>query len=117
MRGSWILRATRRVVKVNPEHALAGQLMPPLALYRSLLRSHRKRLDTEQRIVGDMYIKQEFRLHKNVENPAQVIQFLSSWQKYLEQLEGDSWKRETLDMTKINSMSDEQIIQVSLRMY
>lgn len=112
MRASRIAQATRRVIKKNPQRDVAGQMMPPLRLYRELLRSHRRHLPADQRLIGDMYVKQEFRLHKNIDNPAQIVQFLSSWQKYLEQISGDSWRQQKLDMDKINSMTDEQIIQL-----
>lgn len=37
--------------------AAAAQLLPPLPLYRRLLRVHRKVLPIEMRVMGDEYIK------------------------------------------------------------
>lgn len=48
-------------------------LLPPIPLYRRLLRAHRKHLPAEMRVLGDEYIKAEFRAHRNVENPAHLV--------------------------------------------
>ncbi|KAF2129855.1 ACN9-domain-containing protein [Dothidotthia symphoricarpi CBS 119687] len=80
-------------------------LLPPIPLYRRLLRSHRKRLGVEERMLGDMYIKAEFRAHRDVENPVQIIGFLTEWQLYAQMLEGDSWRGDKMDKAKIDKMS------------
>ena len=48
-------------------------LLPPISLYRRLLRAHRKFLPAESRLLSDEYIKAEFRAHRNVENPAHLV--------------------------------------------
>lgn len=48
-------------------------LLPPLQLYRRILRVHRKKLDPEMRILGDGYVKSEFRAHRNVDNPLHIV--------------------------------------------
>jgi hypothetical protein len=48
-------------------------LLPPIPLYRRLLRAHRKHLPPEMRLLGDQYIKSEFRAHRNVENPVHIV--------------------------------------------
>lgn len=48
-------------------------LLPPIPLYRRLLRAHRKHLPAEMRILGDEYIKAEFRAHRKVDNPAHLV--------------------------------------------
>jgi len=48
-------------------------LLPPIPLYRRLLRSHRKRLGVEERLLGDMYVKAEFRAHRDIDNPVQIV--------------------------------------------
>ena len=103
-------------------------LLPPIPLYRRLLRGHRKYLDPEMRLLGDEYIKSEFRAHRNVENPMHIVRligtairssdfhmkclrtlsqigFLTEWQMYAQKVEGDSWKGEKLDKGKIDKMS------------
>lgn len=48
-------------------------LLPPIPLYRRLLRTHRKHLPREMRLLGDEYVKSEFRAHRNVENPVHIV--------------------------------------------
>lgn len=50
-------------------------LLPPLPLYRRLLRAHRKFLPAEMRVLGDEYIKAEFRAHRDIDNPAHMVSF------------------------------------------
>lgn len=60
--------STQRGLKPNPM-----ALLPPIPLYRRLLRAHRKHLPPEMRILGDEYIKAEFRAHRKVDNPAHLV--------------------------------------------
>ncbi|ORY12695.1 hypothetical protein BCR34DRAFT_600388 [Clohesyomyces aquaticus] len=87
-------------------------LLPPIPLYRRLLRAHRKHLPAEERVLGDMYVKAEFRNHKDIDNPVHIIGFLTEWQFYCQMVEGDSWKGAQIDKTKIDKMSDQQIGQL-----
>lgn len=87
-------------------------ILPPIPLYRRLLRTHRKRLGPEERIIGDLYLKDEWRRHKDIDNPIHIIGFLSQWQQYGETLEGDSWKDTKLDVELLDKMSDQQIGQM-----
>ena len=97
-------------------------LLPPIPLYRRLFRSHRKFLPKEMRVLGDEYIKSEFRSHRNVENPMHIVSryvnaaekplltipqigFLTEWQMYAQKIEGEAWKGEKLDKGKIDKMS------------
>ncbi|OMH85010.1 Succinate dehydrogenase assembly factor 3, mitochondrial [Zancudomyces culisetae] len=57
----------------------------PLKLYRQILRAHRL-LPNEFRLIGDMYVKQEFRLFKAVTNPDQLSAFNTEWNTYLKTL-------------------------------
>ncbi|GAB7346374.1 hypothetical protein MBLNU457_5080t2 [Dothideomycetes sp. NU457] len=92
--------------------AVPMALLPPIPLYRRLLRSHRKYLDHEMRVLGDQYVKSEFRAHQKIDNPVHIIGFLTEWQMYAQQIEGDSWRGEKMDKTKIDKMSDQQIGQL-----
>ena len=67
-------------------------LLPPIPLYRRLLRLHRKKLDAEERVFGDTYLKAEFRRHKDIENPLQIVGFLTQWQIYGQKLSGEEWR-------------------------
>lgn len=87
-------------------------LLPPIPLYRRLLRIHRKRLNAEERIFGDTYLKAEFRRHKDIENPLHIVGFLTQWQQYGQQIEGDDWRGQKLDMDLLDKMSDQQVGQL-----
>ncbi|EYE90907.1 succinate dehydrogenase assembly factor 3 [Aspergillus ruber CBS 135680] len=90
----------------------AVALLPPVQLYRRLLRVHRKKLDPEMRILGDLYVKAEFRAHRETENPVHIIGFLTEWQLYAQKLEGDAWAGDKLDKAKLDKMSDQQLGQL-----
>lgn len=51
-----------------------------LTLYRGILRAHKSHLPKEMRALGDAYIKSEFKLHKKVENSAQLDSFFLGWE-------------------------------------
>lgn len=87
-------------------------ILPPIPLYRRLLRTHRKKLGPEERVIGDLYLKDEWRRHRDIDNPIHIIGFLSQWQQYGEALEGDSWKGSKLDVELLDKMSDQQIGQM-----
>jgi len=48
-------------------------LLPPIYLYRRILRANRKHLSPEKRLLGDEYVKSEFRAHRDVENPVHLV--------------------------------------------
>lgn len=113
------MRITSRLLAspVAQPFKLGGQqpklaVLPPIPLYRRLLRIHRKKLDPEARIMGDLYLKAEFRRHKDIDNPIHIIGFLSQWQQYGQQLEGDDWKGESMDAELMEKLSDQQIGQM-----
>ncbi|KAI9823625.1 MAG: acetate non-utilizing protein 9 [Thelocarpon impressellum] len=87
-------------------------LLPPIPLYRRLLRAHRHKLPRESRLLGDEYVKSEFRAHRNVENPVHIVGFLTEWQMYAQTVEGDGWRDARLDKGKIDKMSDQQLGQL-----
>lgn len=60
-------------------------LLPPLILYRQILRTHRL-LPPSLRSLGDDYVKAEFRRHKDVANSIQIVGFIDQWQVYLDKL-------------------------------
>jgi hypothetical protein len=47
-------------------------LLPPVPLYRRILRAHRK-LPKDHRVMGDLYVKSEFQAHKEVDNPIHIV--------------------------------------------
>lgn len=64
------------------------------------------------RLIGDNYVKSEFRSHRNIENPVHIVGFLTEWQMYAQKLEGGDWIREKMDPGKIEKMSDQQLGQI-----
>ncbi|EIW69983.1 hypothetical protein TREMEDRAFT_30051 [Tremella mesenterica DSM 1558] len=95
----------------------SAQLIPPIPLYRRLLRIHRH-LTPEMRFMGDSYIKSEFRLTRKTDNPLHIIAFLSQWKVYLDQLQSDLglgekvWRGRRLNMDGLEKMSAEQVGQL-----
>jgi len=118
-----------------PSTAPLLALLPPVPLYRRLLRAHRRHLPAEMRLLGDQYVKAEFRAHRAVDNPAHLVRpppypglvgdiraapgrrrcgltpaqigFLTEWQLYAQKIEGDAWAGERLDPIKVEKLSGE----------
>ncbi|CAG7934806.1 unnamed protein product [Penicillium nalgiovense] len=99
-----LLMATPASIGSKSSLSEALALLPPLQLYRRILRVHRK-LDPEMRVLGDSYVKNEFRAHRGVENPLHIIGFLTEWQLYAQKLEGDQWAGDKLDKAKLDKMN------------
>lgn len=55
-------------------------LLPPIPLYRRLLRAHRKYLHAEERTLGDMYVKAEFKAHQKIDNPIHIVRTILTTQ-------------------------------------
>ena len=87
-------------------------LIPPIPLYRRLLRINRKKLGAEERVFGDTYLKAEFRRHRDTENPLHIVGFLTEWQQYGQQLEGEDWKEQKIDPALFDRLSDQQVGQM-----
>lgn len=76
-------------------------MIPPptprgIILYRSILRAHKKFLPTtEMKALGDMYVRAEFRAHRQA-NPEHLASFFQEWEHYLQQLTVTARARESL---------------------
>ena len=57
-----------------------------LNLYRRILRLHRQKLPFQMKEIGDKYVKEEFRQHKEASTEF-VEQFLQEWKQYARTLE------------------------------
>lgn len=86
-------------------------LLPPLKLYRNILRAHRE-LPELQRSLGDKYVKSEFRLHKDIDNPLHIVGFLASWQDYLNLINNGKWQTGSLSRETFEKMSTDQVVQL-----
>ncbi|KAG0375321.1 acetate non-utilizing protein 9 [Mortierella sp. AD032] len=76
-------------------------LIPPLTLYRQILRAHRTHLPPQFRILGDGYVKAEFHRHKTVDNPLYIVGFIEQWTEYLDHIVSSSPK--TAASTSVSS--------------
>ncbi|KAF2169723.1 hypothetical protein M409DRAFT_52232 [Zasmidium cellare ATCC 36951] len=114
MRATSLLRATASSIGTQSSglKPVPLALLPPIPLYRRLLRAHRKHLPKEMRLLGDEYVKSEFRAHRSTDNPVHIVGFLTEWQTYAQQIEGDTWRGEKMDKSKVDKMSDQQIGQM-----
>jgi hypothetical protein len=86
-------------------------LLPPLALYRRILRAHRL-LPPAQQELGNMYVKEEFKAHKSTDNPLYIVGFLTSWQEYLGMVTEGKWIEGSMTTSELNKMSPEQVNQL-----
>jgi hypothetical protein len=57
-----------------------------LNVYRRILKAHKRHLPYEMKVLGDTYVKSEFKLFKNVADQGQLDQFYTAWHRYLDQL-------------------------------
>ncbi|KAI5962959.1 uncharacterized protein KGF55_002751 [Candida pseudojiufengensis] len=102
-----------RLIKPRrPERPNQSPLLPPLQLYRSILRAHVNKLPQELRYLGDQYVKKEFKDHKKIDNPLHVVGFLTEWQDYLKQIDGGKWLDGKLSKNELDKMTPEQIGQL-----
>lgn len=107
------MRATLvRYVKPRRPERPGQVLLPPLTLYRKILRAH-KLLPDAQRQLGDLYVKEEFKAHKSTDNPLYIVGFLTSWQDYLNMITNGKWMDNSLTSEQLNKMSPDQVNQVS----
>lgn len=58
-----------------------------ISLYRSILRVHRDRLPYHMRILGNSYVRNEFKLHKD-SSSRHLEPFFDEWEKYVEKVKG-----------------------------
>lgn len=101
-----------RLVKQRRPDRGGSPLLPPIKLYRSILRTHIRKLPTELKPLGDEYVKAEFKAHQKTDNPLHIVGFLTSWQDYLKDLDGGDWMKGKLSQADLNKMSPEQVGQL-----
>eukprot|EP00939_MAST-03C_sp_MAST-3C-sp1_P002452 g2452.t1 len=86
--------------------------MNSLSVYRSVLRANRL-LPPMQRILGDEYVRSEFRNHQNAD-ASFVKQFLEEWTSYADTLRKQSGESIGVPLEKddVEAMNDDQIQQL-----
>ncbi|KAG7662484.1 uncharacterized protein J8A68_004015 [[Candida] subhashii] len=101
-----------RLVRARRPERKTSPLLPPLVLYRHILRAHKKFLSPELRYLGDPYVRDEFRAHQKIDNPLHIVAFLTEWQDYLMKLDRGEWKEGSLTKEDLSKMSEEQVNQL-----
>ena len=71
-------------------------------MYRSILKLHAQHLPMNMRLLGDAYVKNEFKLHKNVTNETQNMKFLQGWMSYLTTMK-EKFELAAVDDQKVGS--------------
>lgn len=79
-------------------------------LYRNILKAHKKYLPADLRDFGDMYVRNEFNLHKKVTSPDKLGQFYLAWDGYLRSLrpQSDRFGRHLSDKEKVALNKEQQ---------
>lgn len=107
------MRATpTSLVRLRRPPRDVAPLLPPVQLYRLILRAHVRKLPRELRALGDEYVKAEFHAHKRADNPVHIIGFLAQWQDYLASVDADSWREGRMTAADLDKMLPEQIGQL-----
>lgn len=106
-----IIKSSFRRFASHKIHRVSQALLPPLKLYKSILRAHRQ-LPPLQRSLGDKYVKSEFKLHKDIDNPLHIVGFLASWQDYLKLINDGQWQTGSLSKETFEKMSPDQVVQL-----
>ncbi|CAD8075279.1 unnamed protein product [Paramecium primaurelia] len=80
-----------------------------MQVFYTILKQHRRKLRPEMRILGDAYVKEEFRQAHQKANQEQYIEFLKRWAIYIEEL--DKSKQIGRDLTSEEKalLNEEQI--------
>ena len=80
----------------------ANQGRQALMLYRNLMKLQMRKVPEDLRQLGDLYIKQEFRLHLDKANEDQMTKFLRSWAQYEQMLAKQlDYSRSTTKMKEV----------------
>lgn len=76
------------------------------ALYRSILRAHKRYLPQEMKGLGDSYVKSEFKMFKKVTDEGQLTAFFSEWNQYMDQLMQTARRKESISAGSLESSSN-----------
>lgn len=106
------MKLSPRLLYATPSAAGLGKglrpapmaLLPPIPLYRRLFRAHRKYLPREMRLLGDQYIQNEFRAHRDVENPVHIVCFY--WELFASILKVAVWEANGMIDWVLDGMAD-----------
>ena len=81
-----------------------------LRLYRKIMKLHLKKMPEELRNLGDLYVKQEFRLHLDKSDEAQMAKFMLGWEGYHDQMKAiDMSSRKQIKKSIMDPSLDEMM--------
>eukprot|EP01115_Flamella_aegyptia_P005943 TRINITY_DN249_c0_g5_i1.p1 TRINITY_DN249_c0_g5~~TRINITY_DN249_c0_g5_i1.p1 ORF type:complete len:112 (-),score=14.89 TRINITY_DN249_c0_g5_i1:99-413(-) len=84
-----------------------------LLLYKEILTLHQQKLPYVQRSLGDSYVKNEFKAHKDVTESAFIDNFMLEWKDYRNVLiEQPVVEGRDISKEDISNLSDEQKMQL-----
>ena len=80
-----------------------------VVLFRAILKEHRNKLPSHMRMLGDDYVRNEFKQHKTAK-PEQLAMFFTAWDNYLELMHKQEGRfgRDLDEDTKSN-LNEEQV--------
>ena len=89
-------------------------------LYRAILREHRRKLPAAMRLVGDDYVRNEFKLHKVTTSAEHLGMFFTGWNSYLDNLRAHQTGKTSklgrnLTKEERRQLSEEQAEKVALQ--
>lgn len=84
-----------------------------LKLYKNILKIHKRKLPHEVRKFGDDYVRNEWKLHKNV-TPSNAVTFITQWKDYFKVLKSQPEViGRDLKPSQVESLGDEQKQQLN----
>lgn len=95
--------------RMTAKQAAAAQRSFSLRLYKAILRSHKRMLPAVMRDIGDAYVRDEFKRHKDAK-PEHLNSFFREWLAYLDQMknQGESGFGAPMKEDQLTSLSKEQ---------
>jgi len=83
-----------------------------VVLFRAILKEHRNKLPSHMRMLGDDYVRNEFKQHKTAK-PEQLTMFFTAWDNYLELMHKQEGRfgRDLDEDTKSN-LNEEQVAKL-----
>lgn len=101
---------------MTAKQAAVAQRAFSLRLYKAILRSHKLMLPPVMRDIGDVYVREEFKRHKDAK-PEHLHAFFREWLRYLEMMKTQGERGFGADMndelfTAMNAEQKQQLEQL-----
>jgi hypothetical protein len=80
-----------------------------VVLYRAILKAHSTKLPSDLKVLGNAYVRNEFKLHKKVESTKELQKFFTAWDYYLDEInKRTSIFGKDLEKEEQSSLTEEQ---------